>query len=492
MAEPEIVPVTKWPEWSSNPDGGDPLTQNLNAPYDKGDLAWLLVCTILCWQITPAIGFLYAGMHRRKAALTMVLQSLFCACACGIQYWIYGYSLYQSRTTNPILGDLSLAVFKNVLAQPSLANSDIPDILYAAFGFTFVSATAMILAGAMLERGRLFPSMVFLLCWTTFVYYFLAYWEWNPSGWLYNLGLYDFAGSGPVHIASGFGALAWSMMLGPRLNEHGVAPTVSDRKSKLAHYKPHSPLLMCIGTVFIWFGWFAFNGASTANLSLRSIYVVVNTNLAACGGGITWVILEYLYKKKFSLTGFCSGIIAGLVGITPAAGFVPVYVACLVGAITSVCSFYVVKYKYILSVDDGLDIFAIHGIGGVVGDILTGFFAASFVPALDGVSGASYEGGWWNRNFRQMGLQLAGATTCAAWSFFVSCLLLFVINKIPGLHIRATEEQEVRGLDLNYLEDLDFEDGLGHGCMISEGASPHSNTPPQREIVKAEGGEKKE
>lgn len=135
------------------------------------------------------------------------------------------------------------------------------------------------------------------------------------------MGLYDFAGSGPVHIASGFGALAWSMMLGPRLNEHGVAPTVSDRKSKLAHYKPHSPLLMCIGTVFIWFGWFAFNGASTANLSLRSIYVVVNTNLAACGGGITWVVLEYLYKKKFSLTGFCSGIIAGLVGITPAAGF---------------------------------------------------------------------------------------------------------------------------------------------------------------------------
>jgi len=147
----------------------------------------------------------------------------------------------------------------------------------------------------------------------------LAYWEWNPSGWLYNLGLYDFAGSGPVHIASGFGALAWSMMLGPRLHEE--SSTASDRKSKLAHYKPHSPLLMCIGTVFIWFGWFAFNGASTANLSLRSIYVVVNTNLAACGGGVTWVILDYLYKKKFSLVGFCSGIIAGLVGITPAAGY---------------------------------------------------------------------------------------------------------------------------------------------------------------------------
>jgi ammonium transporter, Amt family len=189
----------------------------------------------------------------------------------------------------------------------------------------------MILAGAMLERGRLWPSMLFLLCWTTFVYYVyvlhaspstisvlilcsLAHWEWNPSGWLFKLGLYDFAGSGPVHIASGFAALAWSLMLGPRLVE-------GTQTGGRVHYKPHNPLLMCLGTILIWFGWFAFNGASTANLSLRSIYVVVNTNFAACAGGITWVLLDYLYIRKFSLVGFCSGIISGLVGITPAAGF---------------------------------------------------------------------------------------------------------------------------------------------------------------------------
>ncbi|KAK0713596.1 ammonium transporter AmtB-like domain-containing protein [Lasiosphaeria miniovina] len=474
----EITPVTEWPEWHDNPDGGDPLTQNFTAAYDKGDLCWMLVCTILCWQITPAIGFLYAGMHRRKAALTMVLQSLFCSCACGIQYWVYGYSLYEARTTNPILGDLSLAGFKNVLAQPSQANADIPDILYAAFGFTFVSATAMILAGAMLERGRLWPSMVFLLCWTTFVYYVLAYWEWNPSGWLYKLGVYDFAGSGPVHIASGFSALAWSMMLGPRINDK--SSTATDRRSRLAHYKPHSPLLMCIGTCFIWFGWFAFNGGSSANLTIRSIYVVVNTNLAACGGGIGWVLLDYAYKRKFSLVGFCSGIIAGLVGITPAAGYVPVFVAALVGLITATCCYFTVRYKYLLSVDDGLDIFAIHGVGGFVGDILTGLFAAQFVPALDGVSGASYAGGWWNHHWKQLGLQLAGATTCAAWSFFVSCLLLFVINKIPGLHLRASEESEVRGLDAKYLDDIDYEESyFGNDCMISEsGPTPRTRTAP--------------
>lgn len=144
----------------------------------------------------------------------------------------------------------------------------------------------------------------------------LAYWEWNPEGWLYKLGLYDFAGSGPVHIASGFSALAWSLMLGKRTPD-GVTPM----KKGLLHPKPHDPLLMCLGTILIWFGWFAFNGGSTANLSLRSIYVVVNTNFAACGGGLTWALLDYAYTKKFSLVGFCSGIISGLVGITPAAGF---------------------------------------------------------------------------------------------------------------------------------------------------------------------------
>merc|ERR1712000_220628 len=427
-----LPPVTEWPDYSSQPLGANPMEQDINAPYNKGDLCWLLVSTCLCWQITPAIGFLYAGMHRRKSALTMVFQSLFCACAVGIQYWLYGYSLYMSHTSNPILGNLTKGVLYNVLAYPSLANSDVPDILYATFGVTFVTVTAMILAGAMLERGRLFPSMLFLLCWTTFVYYFLAYWEWNPSGWLAKLGVLDFAGSGPVGI----------------------------------------------GAVFIWFGWLAFNGASTANLSIRSIYAVLNTNLAACGGGVARACLEYLHDRKFSIVGFCSGIIGGLVGITAAAGFVPVYTSCLIGSVTSVACFYTTKYKYIISIDEGLDIWAIHGMGGIVGDVLTGFFAADFVPALDGVSTGN-PGGWWNRHWAQMGYQLAAALTCAAWSFGVSCLLLFIIDKIPGLHIRASEEDELMGLDQKYFSDYDMEIyGMGQYGASIEGMreQPAGNT----------------
>jgi Amt family ammonium transporter len=300
--------------------------------------------------------------------------------------------------------------------------------------------------------------MFFLLCWTTFVYYVLAYFEWNPNGWLYKLGVYDFAGSGPVHIASGFSALAWALMLGKRKDPNGES--CHDRT---IHFKPHNPFLVGLGTILIWFGWFAFNGASTANLSLRSIYVVVNTNLAACGGGIAWVLLEYLFIKKFSIIGFCSGIISGLVGITPAAGFVPVYVAALIGALTSMCCYFTVKYKHLLRVDEGLDIFAIHGVGGFVGDIMTGFFASKSIPALDGVLN-TYEGGWWDHNWKQMGYQLAAATTCAAWSFFVSIILLFIIDRIPGMHLRASEEDELRGLDFKYLNDVDGDTMVLYGA----------------------------
>ncbi|KAF7447192.1 AmtB, Ammonia permease [Pyrenophora tritici-repentis] len=415
---PAPTPITEWPDYAVDPNGGNVMTTDLNALYDKGDLCWM--------QITPAIGFLYAGMHRRKAALTMIFQSLFCACAVGIQFWVYGYSLYQSHTTNPFIGDLSKAGLHNTLGYPSLANADIPDILYACFGFTFVTCTAMILAGAMLERGRLFPSMLFLLCWTTFVYYVLAYAEWNPSGWLYKLGVYDFAGS----------------------------------------------------------------GASTANISIRSVYIACNTNLAACGGGMAWVLLEYASTRKFSIIGFCSGIIAGLVGITPACGYVRIQTAALIGALTSCGSFFTVKYKYLLRIDEGLDIFAIHGVGGYIGDILTGFFAAPYIPAMDGVSN-TYEGGWWAKNWKQMVYQLAAATFCAAWSFVISIILLFIINRIPGCHIRAAEDDELKGLDYKYFSDADGDmmvlTGFGAAIpgfttsQVVSGARSHQDVPVEPE-----------
>lgn len=214
----------------------------------------------------------------------------------------------MSHSDSVIIGNLDLAFLRNTLGYASQANAAIPDILLAAFHFTFVTATAMILAGAMLERGRLFPSMFFLLCWTTFVYCFLAYWEWNPHGWLYTLGVYDFAGSGPVHIAAGFAALAWSIMLGKRKDPFSESLV----KGSIPRFRPNNPFMYTLGTCLIWFGWFAFNGGSTANITIRSIYVVVNTNLAAMGGATAWGIMDFIYTKKISLLGVCSGVISGM------------------------------------------------------------------------------------------------------------------------------------------------------------------------------------
>jgi Amt family ammonium transporter len=227
-------------------------------------------------------------------------------------------------------------------------------------------------------------------------------------------------------------------------------------------------------------------GASTANISLRSIYVVCNTNLAACGGGLTWALLEYFSRGKFSIVGFCSGIIAGLVGITPAAGFVPISVAALIGALTACASFLTARYKHLLRIDEGLDIFAIHGVGGFVGDVLTGFFAADYVPALDGRSNM-YAGGWWMRNWKQMGYQLAAASTCAVWSFVVSLVLFFIIDRIPGCYIRATEEDELRGLDYKYFLDVegDFDvlDGYGATTMGTTTSGLASPSPSREGVV---------
>jgi Amt family ammonium transporter len=193
-----------------------------------------------------------------------------------------------------------------------------------------------------------------------------------------------------------------------------------------------------------------------------------------------------MFTRRFSIIGFCSGIISGLVGITPACGFVPVSTAALIGALTSCASFFTVRYKYLLRIDEGLDIFAIHGVGGFVGDIMTGFFAAPYVPAMDGVSNF-YQGGWWARNWIQMGYQLAAATTCAAWSFVISIILLFIINRIPGCHIRATEDDELRGLDYKYFSDAEGDMMVltGYGAatpglaasQVASGSQSHQDVP---------------
>lgn len=211
------------------------------------------------------------------------------------------------------------------------------------------------------------PCIVFIFVWSTLIYDAIACWTWNPAGWVFKLGGLDFAGGTPVHISSGAAALAYSLMLGKRRGYsdlHGLP------------YRPHNVTHVIIGTVFLWVGWFGFNGGSALGANLRAVSACVVTHFAACTGGFTWVLLDYRVDKKFSAVGFCSGCIAGLVAITPASGYVPIWSSIIFGIVGAIACNFATKLKYVLRVDDSLDIFAVHAIGGIVGNLLTGLFAA--------------------------------------------------------------------------------------------------------------------
>ena len=293
--------------------------------------------------------------------------------------------------------------------------------------------------GAVSERGRMLPCIIFMFVWTTIVYDPIACWTWNPSGWVYKLGGLDFAGGTPVHISSGSAALAYSYILGKRAG-YGT--------QKL-NYRPHDVTHIVIGTVFLWVGWFGFNAGSALSANLRAIMAAVVTNLAACVGGITWCVVDYRLEKKWSTVGFCSGVISGLVAITPGSGYVPAWAAVVFGVCAGIFCNLATKLKYWISADDALDIFAVHAIGGFVGNILTGIFAADYIAHLDGFT--EIPGGWINGNWIQVAYQLADSASGMGYSFVVTSLILICMSLIgsviPAMKLRVGKEEEEMGID---------------------------------------------
>lgn len=333
----------------------------------------------------------------------------------------------------------------------------------------------MIVVGGSFERGRILPSMIFGFCWATVVYCPIAYWTWNANGWLFNLPALDFAGGGPVHISSGLGGLAYALVLGKR-RHHG------DKKI----YKPHNVSIVFLGTMLIWFGWFGFNGGSALNASVRAMIAVFNTNTAATTGAFGWILCDYIkHRGKFSVIGACEGVVAGLVGITPAAGYVSVWCGAAIGLITGIVVNLSEPINNLLRIDDGLEVFRLHGIGGMCGAFLTGIFASASVSALDGFP--TLAPGGIDGNGIQIGYQLAEICSIAAWSFVCSCIMLLVLKYIPGLHLRVSDEAEMIGMDLDQFFDetigewslFDVEGGhmtLSEG--IKAGGVSGSATPP--------------
>ncbi|KAG7881814.1 hypothetical protein KL905_000701 [Ogataea polymorpha] len=426
----------------------DSMTEDLAADYDKADMVWVMVSGVLVWIMIPGVGLLYSGLSRKKHALSLLWASLMAICLISFQWFFWGYSLTFGTNSSVFLGSLDNFCLMKVLGD-SNALSTVPDIVFCFFQGMFAMITGCIMLGGACERARLGPMMVFLFLWMTVVYCPCAMWTWNANGWLATLGAYDFAGGGPVHQASGFGALAYALICGKRHD-----PVAG---SNLPKYRPHSVTSVVLGTVFLWFGWFGFNGGSSGDASIRGFYACVNTNLAAACGGLAWMFLDYFRcGRKWTTVGMCSGAVAGLVGITPAAGFVPVYFAVPIGALTAIACNYSVDIKNMIGIDDGLDVWCLHGVGGFTGSVLTGLFAADYIIATDyGVSG---EGGWLNHHYKQLGYQLAASVSIDAWSFVVTSILLLVLNRIPFLKIRLSEEEEELGTDAAQIGEFTYQE----------------------------------
>jgi len=410
-------------------------TQQVATIYNPGDIAWTLASTALVWIMIPGLGYFYSGLLRRKNALSMIYLSMMTIAVVSFQWFFWGFSLAFSSTANKYIGDLKNFALMDVLGQPSVGSARIPSIVFCIYQLMFAAITPMLAIGAAAERGRLGPLLVFVFIWSTIVYDPIACWTWNPKGWSFLMGGLDFAGGTPVHISSGTAALAISIYLGKRRG-YGT--------ERLA-YKPHNTSYVILGTALLWFGWFGFNGGSALSANLRAAQACIVTNLAASVGGLTWMLWDWRLERKWSAVGFCSGAIAGLVAITPGSGFVGAPAAVAFGFLAGTFCNFATQLKFIFGYDDTLDIFASHAIGGIVGNICTALFAQSSVAGFDGIT--VIPGGWIDHHWVQLGYQVADSTAGFGYSFVVTTIILWVMHFIPGLRLRASEEDEILGID---------------------------------------------
>ncbi|KAH7341970.1 putative ammonium transporter [Rhizoctonia solani] len=410
--------------------------QSEEAPaFDRGDISFIIICAALVLFMVPGLGFLYSGLSRRKNALALLWVVVFSNAVVIFQWYFWGYSLAFSTTaTNGFIGNLRHFGLQHVMADPSPGSPLIPDLLYSFYQLEFCCVTVAILMGGVAERGRVMPAMVFAFLWATLVYCPVACWGWNINGWGFKWGVLDYAGGGPVEIGSGVGGLAFSWVLGRR------------KQSQLMNFRPHNVSLVVLGTFMLWFGWLGFNAGSAFGANLRAVLAAWNTNITAAFAGVTWCLLDFRLEGKFTMVGFCSGTIAGLVAATPASGFITLWGSVVLGVVTGAVCNYSTKIKYLIGIDDALDLFAEHAIGGILGLLANGLFADTALIALDGVNTA-VPGGWIEHNYKQLYIQFAYVCACSAYVFVMTAILAKIVDIIPFLGLRATEEGEIIGMD---------------------------------------------
>jgi Amt family ammonium transporter len=408
------------------------------AQINQADTCWVLICVCLVFIMIPGLGYFYGGITSKKNFLTMLLASILAVAINSIQWFGWGYSLAFSQTGSVFIGNFDNVALLNVGNDPHTLAPTIPENTFMIFQCMFACITPALAFGSVAERTPILTFVVFTLIWSTFVYDFIAYWNWAPNGWLHNFGVLDFAGGTPVHITSGFSALAYALAVGPRR-------TVDFKK-----LKPSNPADLYLGTALLWFGWFGFNAGSEMAINYRAVNALVVSNIAASMGGLTWVLAEMIRQnsRKISLNGFCTGAVVGLVTITPACGFVRPHFAFCFGFLGAIASFFACSIKNLTDYkwDDACDVFGVHGVGGIVGCILTGFFADNSLVIESG--DAPILGGFINQNYIQVAIQLLAVAASASWSFILTFLILQIVGFIPGLRLKLTEEEEHIGSDL--------------------------------------------
>ncbi|KAG8774801.1 hypothetical protein FRB91_010312 [Serendipita sp. 411] len=403
--------------------------------FDKGDVAYIIISGALVLFMVPGLMFLYSGLSRRKNALSLIWACFFSNAVVTVTWYLFAYSLaFSPSATNGFIGNFAHGGHKNVLGDPSPGSPLIPALLYSFFQLEFCCVTVAILMGAIAERGRLMPCMLFVFFWVSLVYAPVACWPWNINGWAFKWGVADYAGGGPVEIGSGVGGLAYSWVLGRR------------HKRELVNFRPHNVTLVTLGTFMLWFGWIGFNAGSAFGANLRAVYAALNTCLCAATGGITWCLLDYRIQGKYTMIGLCSGTIAGLVAATPSSGFIPLWASVILGIVASAICNYGTKIKHLIRIDDALDLFAEHALAGIVGLLFNGFFATNAVISLDGVNTA-IQGGFLDKNYKQLYIQFAYVLACCAYVFVVTAAIAKIFCLIPGLDLRATDHAELIGID---------------------------------------------
>lgn len=407
-----------------------PLLPNFDeGKYNSADISFMLVATALVFLMTPGLAFFYGGMVHRKNVLSTMIKSVVAAGVITVLWIVVGFSLAFGKSIGGFIGDPSTFFFfqgVNSGTSWSLA-ATIPLSLFAVFQLMFAIITPGLVVGAVAERIRFTSYILFIVLFALFVYSPLAHWTWHPDGFLFKLGVLDFAGGTVVHISAGMAALAGALVL-------------KRRKSHLEHKEvpPANIPYVLIGTGLLWFGWFGFNAGSAVGASSLAVSAFITTNTAAGAAGLSWMFFDVARGKKPSVLGFCIGAVVGLVAITPGAGFVSIPSSIFIGAVAAVISNLVVAWKQKTSLDDTLDVFPCHGVGGIVGMLLTGVFATKTVNSA-GADGLFYG----NPEFFIK--QLEGAVVVVAYSFVVSFIIFKLINLVQP--IRVSEEEEEEGLD---------------------------------------------